>query len=209
MNASFIFNAGAEGSSSAFAKLKPGPKGEALSVYCDRDGKELAPSFVYGENDDGGRSAALAVQLPGNRTSSLFNLRKQELIRRTFSRLAGAGGLPIAIENAPGIWVLAAVSADGREMMVMANNLSGDVRNDLRFVVGGEWQGAVVSHVGQDGGCVPMGKASGVFAPGIAFEQMVPEFFLFVRPYEVQSGGSVRSPDGKPESVGSLVSHVS
>ena len=86
-----------------------------------------------------------------------------------------------AIVAAAGAWTLASVSEDGREMMVMVDNLSGDVREGLAFAVAAEWRGAAVSRLGPDGREEAPETVSARWTPKCAFAQMQAEFFHFRR----------------------------
>ena len=83
--------------------------------------------------------------------------------------------------DAPGIWTLASVSEDGREMMVMVNNLSGDVRENLSFSIADEWIGSNVSRLGDDGRKEKGEAVPAIWTPKCVFGQMQPEFFVFMK----------------------------
>ena len=140
----------------------------------------LTPSITVARNALGGRVAVLAVSLMGNRSSGLYNFRKQEVLRNLFQRLVPES-LPVAAVGAPGIWLLASVAADGQEMLVMVNNLSGDVRDDVRLAFSGAWRGASVARLGADGSPVPCGQASAEWKVPFVLGQMQPEFLLLKR----------------------------
>ena len=176
----YIWPAGTEGTVRMFAKLTPRSGTEVWSEYFALKDAFTIPSVTFATNALGGRVAVLATPVIGNRSSGLYSPRKQELLRRLFLRMA-PDSLPIFAPDAPGIWCLANVSADGQEMLVTVNNLSGDVRDDLAFGLSSVWQGAEVSRLGADGKPVPMGTAADVWRTAIRFGQMEPEFFLFRR----------------------------
>lgn len=176
----FPVPAGTEATIRRFAKLTPRKGTEVWSEFRDTQCQPLMPTLTVATNALGGRVAVLSMSLIGNRSSGIFNLRKQELFRNLFRRLQ-PDSLPICALGAPSIWCLANVSADGREMLVTVNNLSGDVRDDLAFELSSVWQGAEVSRLGADGKPAPMGTAADVWRPAVRFGQMEPEFFLFRR----------------------------
>jgi len=122
----------------------------------------------------------MATSLVGNRSSGLLNLRKQELWQNLFRKLA-PDAMPVMALDAPGIWTLASVSEDGREMMVMVNNLSGDMRENLSFSLADEWVGATVSRLCVDGRGEKGGKVAALWSPKCVFGQMLPEFFVFTK----------------------------
>jgi hypothetical protein len=180
VNAFYIFSAGTEGTVRTFATLKPHDGTEVWSRFYGVGGVEVTPSLTVAKNARGGRVAVVATSLVGNRSSGLFNLRKQEMWRNLLCRIA-PDAIDVVALDAPGIWVLTSVSEDGREMMVMVNNLSGDVRDNVSFALSKEWAGATVSRIGADG-CKEKGeRVSSRWTPNTIFSQMRPEFYLFSR----------------------------
>lgn len=182
MNASFIFNAGAEGSIRRYAVLKPHDGTKVLSAYLDNYDNEIAPSFTYFENELGGRVAIMPTSLCNNRTSSLYNLRRQEMLRNVFNRLAGENGLPVNVKNAPGVWVLAALSKAGDEMLVMVNNLNCDVRAGVKLDIGKNWSSAKAYFLDDDGNEVPLDIKDGVITIEKPLGVMIPEFIILSLP---------------------------
>ena len=178
VNAFYILCAGTEGSVREFATLAPHHGTEVWSRFSGVGGKEITPSLTVARNGRGGRVAVLATSLIGNRSSGLLNLRKQELWQNLFRKLA-PNALPVMALDAPGIWTLASVSDDEREMMVMVDNLSGDVRDDLEFELAAEWDGSSVAHLGADGRDERPEIVSARWKPKCDFGQMRPEFFIF------------------------------
>ena len=85
----------------------------------------VAPSVAVFANAMGGRVAVLSQGLSGNRTSSIYSSRKQELFVRLFDWLS-QGRLDVCAPETPCTWVLACVSERGDEMLVMVNNLAGE-----------------------------------------------------------------------------------
>jgi len=104
----------------------------------------------------------------------------EELWQNLFRKLA-PDAIPVMALDAPGIWTLASVSEDGREMMVMVNNLSGDMRENLSFSLADEWVGATVSRLCVDGRGEKGGKVAALWSPKCVFGQMQPEFFVFTK----------------------------
>ena len=180
VNAFYIFSAGTEGTVRAFATLAPHEGTEVWSRFSGVGGKEVTPSLTVARNSRGGCAAVMATSLVGNRSSGLLNLRKQELWQNLFRKLA-PDAIPVMALDAPGIWTLASVSEDGREMMVMVNNLSGDMRENLSFSLADEWVGATVSRLCVDGRGEKCGKVAALWSPKCVFGQMLPEFFVFTK----------------------------
>ena len=65
------------------------------------------------------------------------------------------------------------------EMLVMAENLCGEPRDDFVLRFSSEWNGASVSRIAADGSREPLGKASSEFrlSPG-SLPPTTPEFFV-------------------------------
>ncbi len=180
MNAFFAFPAGAEGSVRRFVKLTPHEGTETLCRFTGLEAVLPAPSITFTTNALGGRVAVMATSVVGNRASGLYNLRKQELVQRLFGRMSG-DGVPVMASGTPGIWILANVSADGREMLLMANNLSGDVRTSVPFAFSPQWTGAEIARLAEDGTETPLGTTTSRWIPSVRFGQMEPEFFRLRR----------------------------
>jgi len=181
MNCYFILSAGSEGSVERFVTLKPKAGTETLCRYTGLGGKPLAPSITFATNSLGGRVGVMASSLPRNRTSGLYNFRKQELLQNLFAKLSG-DRLPIRALGQPGIWLLANVAANGREMLFMANNLSGDVRDSVKLAVSPEWQGSRVFRLNEYGGEVDLGCLSANWRIPVSLGSMLSEFFFVRKP---------------------------
>ena len=180
MNAFYVFPAGSEGTAERFVELKPHEGTEVWSDFYAPDGSFVMPSVVFARNRLGGRVGTVAMSLIGNRSSGLYNLRKQELLRRLLGRLS-PDSIPVCAVDVPGIWLLASVSADGKEMLLMVNNLSGDEREGVRLAFSDAWRGAEVMRLGATGGAFPCGRADAVWTVPFALGQMKPEFFILKR----------------------------
>ena len=162
-------------------KLAPLSGAEVWAEYVGPDGETVAPSITYFENAVGGRVAVLSQGLSGNRSSGIYSPRKQELFARLFGRLS-QGLLDVCAPETPCTWVLACVSETGDAMMVMVNNLAGEVRDDVALRLSEKWRGASVAHLQMDGTWLPLGKVEGqMWRPPLSFQHMAPEFFRFTR----------------------------
>ncbi len=180
MNAFYVFSAGSEGTAERFVRLAPHEGAEVWSDFHGVDGKVAMPSVVFSRNALGGCVGIIAMALAGNRSSGLYNLRKQELVRTLLEKLSPET-IPVSAIGVPGIWLMAAVSHDGKEMLLMVDNLSGDVREGVRLAFSGAWRGAEVSRLNTDGEPVPCGRAAPEWAIPFALGQMEPEFLLVKR----------------------------
>jgi len=164
---------------SVLLRLSPLPGAEAWAEYAGIDGESVAPSITYFENSLGGRVAVLSQGLSGNRSSSIYSPRKQELFANLFARLSRER-LDVCASETPGTWVMACVSDGGREMVVMVNNLAGETRDDVALRLSDKWRGASVARLAMDGRWEPCGAVSDVlWRNGTPLKFMSPEFFKF------------------------------
>ena len=192
-NAFYIFTAGAEGSVSKFVTLRPRAGTEVWSEYYDVNDRAIMPALtVSGVNRSGGRTAVFSSSLAGNRSSGLFNLRKQEVFANLLGRLS-SGRFPVLVRGVPGIWTLASTAADGRSMLLSVNNLSGDVREGVEFAFSEEWADADVCRIAEDGSAMPLGRTSAAWKAPIVFGQMAPEFFVIQKRGKTKPQSSRRS----------------
>ena len=174
---------------SVLLKLAPLPGAEVWAEYVGPDGEAVAPSITYFKNALGGRVAVLSQGLSGNRSSSIYSPRKQELFANLFDRLS-QGRLDVCASETPCTWVMACVLEDGGAMMVMVNNLAGETRDDVALRLSEKWCGAEVAHLGMSGAWQSLGKVDGLkWHPAISFQFMCPEFFRFNVSKKVKDGG--------------------
>ena len=71
---------------------------------------------------------------------------------------------------------MAAVSDDGRELLVMVNNLAGERRDDIALDFSAKWHGGKVERLEMDGSWSEVGRVAATTKLGFACEAMVPEF---------------------------------
>ena len=180
INAFYVFSAGSEGTAERFVRLTPHEGTEVWGDYYGVDGNVSMPSVAFFRNRLGGRVGIVAMSLIGNRSSGLYNLRKQELVRNLLEKLS-TGSIPVSASGIPGIWLLALVSADGKEMLLMVNNLSGDEREGVRLAFSSAWQGADVMRLDATGSAFPCGRADAVWTVPFVLSQMKPEFLVLKR----------------------------
>ncbi len=195
VNAFDIFCAGTEGTVERVAKLAPRPGTEVWSEFTDPDGKLVTPSLTFATNALGGRVAVLATSLLGNRSSGLYNLRKQELFQNLFRKMSPEA-IPVEAVGVPGIWTLAQVAEKGDEMLVMVNNLSGDEREDVVLAFAPQWAGATVARLGDDGARVPLGTAAERWTLPRKLGQMEPEFLVVTKKQSGSDGVAHRTVTG-------------
>jgi len=143
-------------------RIAPGKEAEVWSVFEDIDGRPVAPAFVYGRNDLGGRVGMLAVsvsRISWQNVASLYNHNKQDLFRNFFDR-ATDGALDVCAPQTPSTWLTAAVSHDKRELLVMVNNLAGEPRADVTLAFSSRWRGAKMTRLEGEGKWVEIGTAA-------------------------------------------------
>lgn len=173
-------------------KLVPLPGAEVWSEYVGPDEKSAAPSVTYFRNPLGGRVAVLAHGLSGISSTSVYSSRKQELFANLFRKLSD-GRLDVCAPETPCTWVLACVSEDGGEMVVMVNNLAGETRDDIALRLSDRWRGAEAARLGMDGAWQPMGTVDGsTWRPSMSFHYLSPEFLLFRQPSNLSQSGERR-----------------
>jgi len=165
-----------------YAHIRPGEKTETWIRYEMPDGRDVGPSFVASPNALGGHVAVMSFAVKGNFREWLYNAGLQDCWRLFFERYAG-GAADVVATRTPGTWLSAAVSGDGRELLVMVNNLAGEPRDDISLEFAAKWRGGKVERLTSDGTWVPAGAASDAFRPadGFTYEAMVPEFFKVTR----------------------------
>ena len=168
---------------SVTACLKPRPGAEEWSAFFDIDGKKVSPATLYFENAKGGRVGVMSRSLNTQPHPSIYSGRKQELFHNMFAKLSG-GALEVCAPETPGTWLLAA--RNERELLVMAENLAGEPRDDFVLRFSAEWAGASVFRIAADGSKERVGVASERFLlPKGSLPPVTPEFYLVVK-------GSVR-----------------
>jgi FHS family L-fucose permease-like MFS transporter len=164
---------------SVTAKLSPGPGTQELSALFDIDGRKVAPATLFFKNAKGGRVGVMCRSLDAQPHPSIYSERKQELLIRLFERLSG-GSLDVSAPATPGTWLLAA--RNERELLVMAENLCGEPRDDFALRFSPEWEGASVSRIALDGSRERLGAASREFRlPPGSLPPTTPEFFVVTK----------------------------
>lgn len=165
-----------------YVRITPGARTETWIRYEMPDGKVVAPSFVVSTNALGGTVGVMSFAVAGNFREWLYNRHLQDAFRNFFDR-ATPGGIDVVATRTPGVWLSAAVSADGRELLVMANNLAGEPRDDVRLEFSRRWRGGAVERLQADGTWKRCGTADGAFVPdgGLTYDYMVPEFFRITK----------------------------
>ena len=162
-----------------FADLRSAKPGAvAWSAFVDADNKSVAPAVLSFENALGGRIGVMAQSVDVTPPHmSLFTPRKQELFHHLFDKLA-QGRIAVRAPKTPNTYVLA--SEKGGELLVMANNLAGEPRDDFALAFSSDWTGGTVFRIAPDGSRVRLGTATPEFRlPKL--EPLVPEFLVVTR----------------------------
>ena len=165
---------------SVLAELKPHDGAEVWSEVYDCHGRRIAPATVFVRNSAGGRVAVLCRSLDTQSHPSIYSPRKQEMMHNLFARLAGDTPIDVTAPKTPSTWLVAA--RNDRELLVMAENLCGEPRNDIVLRFSPEWCGGKVSVLLGDGSWRSIGVASATFAvPEEMLQPLAPQFFKVSR----------------------------
>ena len=165
---------------SVLAELKPHDGAEVWSEVYDCHGRRIAPATVFARNSAGGRVAVLCRSLDTQSHPSIYSPRKQEMMHNLFARLAGDTPIDVTAPKTPSTWLVAA--RNDRELLVMAENLCGEPRNDIVLRFSPEWCGGKVSVLLGDGSWRSIGVASATFAvPEEMLQPLAPQFFKVSR----------------------------
>ena len=165
-----------------YVRITPGPSSETWIRYEDVDGRELSPAFVCSKNALGGTVGVMAFAVEGNFREWLYSPEMQDVFRNFFDR-GTQGRMDVVSTRTPSVWLAAAVSDDGRELLVMANNLAGETRDDVTLEFAAKWRGGTVARLQEDGTWCDVGVADAAFRPrdGRPFAHMTPEFLKVTR----------------------------
>ena len=128
--------AGSEGGS--FYILKPSDKAEIITDFLDAGEKPVIPGMVRFENRLGGRVAITAFDLNGNRSSTVFNYKKKELVRQTIEWL-GNQQLPVFVKDLPNVFCIFNRSDSGQHAIVTLISLCSDPFSTFSLDVASEW----------------------------------------------------------------------
>lgn len=164
-----------------YVRITPGRTSKTWIRYEDVDGNEIAPSFVSSRNALGGTVGVMSFAVKGNFREWLYSPEMQDVFRNFFDRATG-GQIDVVSTRTPGVWLLAAVSDDDQELLVMVNNLAGEPRADLALEFSMKWRGGLVEVLTRDGVWRKVGTATDAFrVEGMTWPAMSPEFFKVTR----------------------------
>lgn len=125
-----ISPAGKEGG--GFFDLETDEDTMTVSSFIAPDGKKLGAALTMFENKLGGRVAIMAYELENNRSSSIFNYRKKEILRRVTEWL-GSERLPVYVEQEPNVLCQAFKRRGGSEILAVLINLSSDLLKEVKL----------------------------------------------------------------------------
>lgn len=148
-----IFFPGSSSEGGIFYELNPDPKAEIITDFLDPEEKPVVPGFIRFENEWGGRVAITAFDLQGNKSSSVFNYKKKELLRETIEWL-GKEQLPVFVNDHPNIFCICNKSDSGQYVIVTAINLSSDSADSLSIDVPTGWENAAAFQLQREGNWV-------------------------------------------------------
>ena len=140
--------AGSEGGS--FFVLKPADKAEILSDFLDAAEKPVIPGMIRFKNKSGGRVAITAFDLNGNRSSTVFNYKKKELVRQTIEWL-GNEQIPVFVKDLPNVFCIFNRSNEGNYAVVTLMSLCSDAFESFSLDVASEWQTAKLELLDKQG----------------------------------------------------------
>ena len=159
----------------SYMRLEPSADSEVLSALFDFDGNYVMPTAIFACNRLGGRVGVLYQTLSTTMPSSVYSERKQELIHLLMNRLAD-GRLDVSAPATPSTWLLSA--KNDKELLVFAENLSGEPRKDIVLSFGKTWKGGTVARLAANGEWKALGTAGDAFlVPETCLMPAVPEFF--------------------------------
>ena len=140
--------AGSEGGS--FFVLKPEDKAEIISDFLDAAEKPVIPGTIRFKNKSGGKVAITAFDLNGNRSSTVFNYKKKELVRQMIEWL-GNEQIPVFIKDLPNIFCIFSRSEKGDYAIVTVISLCSDAFDSFSLDVASEWQNAKLELLDKQG----------------------------------------------------------
>jgi len=161
-----------------YVRIRTGVESETMIRYENPADEVVSPSFVSSKNPLGGTTGVMSFAVRGNFREWLYCPCLQDVFRNFFDRATG-GAVDVVATRTPGTWLSAAVSTDGRELLVMVNNLAGEPRDDIRLEFSKKWRGGQVCRLTADAAWQDVGAADDAFVPagGFTYEPMMPEFF--------------------------------
>ena len=166
---------------SVLAELKPAKGAEIWSQLFAFGCEPVAPATTFFRNSLGGRVAVLSRSLDSKPHASIYSPRKQEMFHNLFERLAGDAPLDVTAPKTPSTWLIAA--RNDSELLVMAENLCGEPREDIVLKFAPCWRGGGLSVLQPDGSWRSIGAASGATSiPQELLQPLAPQFFKVSKP---------------------------
>ena len=153
INGNLMYNlifapAGSEGGS--FYTLKPSAKAEIITDFLDSEEKPVIPGMIRFRNNLGGRVAITAFDLNGNRSSTVFNYKKKEIVRQTIEWL-GDQQLPVFVKDLPNVFCIFNRSQSGNYAIVTVINLCSDPFGSFSLDIAPEWSNSKYELLNEDG----------------------------------------------------------
>ncbi len=110
----------------------------------------MIPGLVRFKNSLGGRVAIIAYDLRGNRSSSVFNYKKKELIKQTIEWL-GNTPLPIFVKDNPNAFCVVNESINGEYTVATVVSMCADTFDSYTLEVSPELAEAKIEVLGNSG----------------------------------------------------------
>ena len=146
----FIF-AAAAGEKCSFYELEALPGTETLTEFLDPSNSPVQPGLTRYTNRLGGRVAVIAFVLDGINSSSIFCYRKKELIRQLLEWLNNNEPLPVAVLNAPNIFVTFNRHKQGNFGILTVSNLCTDSLLQMVICCHPQWVNGKITELNHDG----------------------------------------------------------
>jgi hypothetical protein len=153
----------------------PLPGVEPLVEYRDPSGRPAGTAVYRFAAPSGARIGVVATTLSWNRTSSLFSLRKREVLSELLEWTARRE-IPVRVADEANVMLLASASDDGKTIVVTVINLRADIIDGLALLFAPYWMDASVEELAMDGAWQKISaqrtssrirRLEGLFAPGI------------------------------------------
>ena len=158
-----------------FSVDNPLPGVEPLVEYRDPSGRPAGTAVYRFAAPSGARIGVVATTLSWNRTSSLFSLRKREVLSELLEWTARRE-IPVRVADEANVMLLASASDDGKAIVVTVVNLRADIIDGLALLFAPYWMDASVEELASDGAWQKSSaqrtssrirRLEGLFAPGI------------------------------------------
>ncbi len=143
-----FFNVATE--NGTYVELRPFENTKILTDFSHEEVNPVTPGLITFQNELGGRIAITAFDINNNRSSSLLDYKKKEIIRQIIEWL-GNEPLPIFIKYHPNFFCVFNRSQSGEYGIVVVINLSSDPFDYISMEVAPEWQNSKFELLNENG----------------------------------------------------------